>query len=855
MKIVDGIPVWGDHDEATVAQIKRCAADPEAAGAALLADGHKGYSMPIGGVVAYRDAVSPSGVGYDISCLAAGTRISTGVGYTLPIEHVRAADPVTCWDGERVRHVVPNLGAVARGVREALHIRLANRRTLIATRDHQILSSTGWRQAGSLIPGDLVACSPFVGLPFQHVSGELSLELEPAHQEQLAQRGLYPLRLDSPLFPTLVRLLGYVSGDGHMAKNGKYLAVYTVSEVDAVDLVNDFGRLGYQALVYRRDRHPNRRPEICVRVNAKALHALFAALGSPVGKKAWPAEPLPWLLELPHWLQAQFLSAFCSAEMMTPRVLGQRIPNLQLKQSGEDQHAIDFVARLCASLGFESSIALSGVARAERQDYVLQLLGGETETLRFLAEVGFCYAHEKRLAGAVVASIIWQRGVVTQQRLAARDTARALYAAGERPRDIKAKIATDFGVSPSFVSHALFSERGQPRRLPGTVLEPLTSGEICWVPVAEVADYGEVLVYDVVTDDPAHAFFAEGVVVHNCGVKGTLTDIKADTIRRDIGRIMDEVARTVVFGIGRTSGENVDHELFDDPTWREIREVGKLKQLAREQLGTVGSGNHYVNILEDEQGRVWVTAHFGSRGLGHRTASGFLNLAAGRAFDDRAPGEHMDQPATVLHMGTDLGQSYWQAMQLAGRYAYAGRDFVVQQVLDILGAKAVDEVHNHHNFAFREIHNGETLYVVRKGATPAFPGQRGVVGGSMGDITVIVEGVDTEEARAALRSTVHGAGRLMSRTQAAGKKKWVREGGRKVLKTVKEGQISRQMMMERVRAAGVELRGAGTDESPQVYRPLRDVLEAHRGSIKVVHTLKPLGVAMAGAEEFDPYKD
>lgn len=340
-----------------------------------------------------------------------------------------------------------------------------------------------------------------------------------------------------------------------------------------------------------------------------------------------------------------------------------------------------------------------------------------------------------------------------------------------------------------------------------------------------------------------------------CGVKGTLTNLRADEIRRDMKRIMDEVARTVVFGIGRTSGENVDHELFDDPTWREIREVGKLKQLAREQLGTVGSGNHFVDILEDEQGRVWVTAHFGSRGLGHRTASGFLNLAAGRAFDAKAPGESMDQPATVLSMRTDLGQSYWQAMELAGRYAYAGRDFVVGQVLTILGAHAVDEVHNHHNFAWRERIGDEELIVVRKGATPAFPGQRGVVGGSMGDITVIVEGVETEEARAALRSTIHGAGRLMSRTQAAGKRKWVREGGRKLLKTVKEGQISRAMMLERVRAAGVELRGAGTDESPHVYRPLREVLAAHANAIKVVHTLRPMGVAMAGEDVYDEYKD
>jgi tRNA-splicing ligase RtcB (3'-phosphate/5'-hydroxy nucleic acid ligase) len=260
-------------------------------------------------------------------------------------------------------------------------------------------------------------------------------------------------------------------------------------------------------------------------------------------------------------------------------------------------------------------------------------------------------------------------------------------------------------------------------------------------------------------------------------------------------------------------------------------------------------------VFEDEQGRVWVGVHFGSRGLGHRTASGFLNLAAGRSFDDRAPGEHMDQPATVIALSTDLGQSYWRAMELAGRYAYAGRDFVVSQVLEILGARATDEVHNHHNFAWRESHNGEEVIVVRKGATPAWPGQRGIIGGSMGDISVIVEGVDSAEAQAALRSTIHGAGRVMSRTQAAGKRRWVKQGGRRVQEIVRPGLISREMMQESLRREGVELRGGGTDESPHVYRRLPEVLEAHQSTIRVLHTFRPLGVVMAGEEAFDPYKD
>lgn len=341
----------------------------------------------------------------------------------------------------------------------------------------------------------------------------------------------------------------------------------------------------------------------------------------------------------------------------------------------------------------------------------------------------------------------------------------------------------------------------------------------------------------------------------SCGLKGVKTDIKANAIRRRIAPIMDQVARTVVFGIGRTSGAATDHPLFDDPTWREVRPLRALRQLAQEQLGTVGSGNHFVDIFADEEGWVWVGVHFGSRGFGHRTASGFLNLAAGRAFDAAAPGEHMDAPATVLSLNSALGQDYWRAMTLAGHYAYAGRDFVANQVLKILGAKAVDEVHNHHNFAWREVHQGQEVIVVRKGATPAWPGQRGMIGGSMGDISVIVEGIDTPEAAVALRSTIHGAGRIMSRTQAAGKRRWVRHGQSRVQETIRPGAVSREMMLDWLKREAVELRGAGTDESPHVYRRLPEVLREHEGTLRILHTLRPLGVAMAGDNEFDPYKD
>lgn len=339
-----------------------------------------------------------------------------------------------------------------------------------------------------------------------------------------------------------------------------------------------------------------------------------------------------------------------------------------------------------------------------------------------------------------------------------------------------------------------------------------------------------------------------------CGNKAVRTPLHVEDIKPKLAGVMDEIARKISFGMGRVNNEKVDHELFDDPDWEVYKSVGKqehdkLKALARDQLGTVGSGNHFVDLFEEVgTGLVWVANHFGSRGFGHKTASGFINLAAGREFLANAPGEKMDQAPVLLDLDSELGDMYYRAMKLAGRYAYAGRDYVMQQVLAMIGTEANLEVHNHHNYAWKETHNDREVVVVRKGATPSAPGQVGFIGGSMGDISVIVKGKDSIENRDAYYSTVHGAGRIMSRTQAAGRMNWK-------TRTRSGGQITMEQMMKAVQDFGVELRGAGTDESPFVYRKLQEVLDAHSETIEVLHVLKPIGVCMAGANEFDPYKD
>jgi tRNA-splicing ligase RtcB (3'-phosphate/5'-hydroxy nucleic acid ligase) len=325
-----------------------------------------------------------------------------------------------------------------------------------------------------------------------------------------------------------------------------------------------------------------------------------------------------------------------------------------------------------------------------------------------------------------------------------------------------------------------------------------------------------------------------------CGNKAVRLAMDGDELRKHIGPIMDDLVATISFGVGQKNNERVDSALFDYDEWK-LRGVAPLKELARSQLGTVGSGNHYVDLFTDEEDVVWIGVHFGSRGLGHKIATYFLKEAGAK--------DGMDVEPCILPLTSQLGQDYLLAMQLAGKYAMEGRNWVCDRVARLLGAPIVEEVHNHHNFAWQEEHEGETLWVVRKGATPAFPGQKGFIGGSMAEEAVIIEGVENENARYSLYSTVHGAGRVMGRVEAKGKI------NRKTGEVKRVGRVSQGMLDGWVERGGIELRGAGLDESPDCYKRLPTVLAACEDSIKILHHLTPVGVAMAGANEFDPYKD
>ena len=345
-----------------------------------------------------------------------------------------------------------------------------------------------------------------------------------------------------------------------------------------------------------------------------------------------------------------------------------------------------------------------------------------------------------------------------------------------------------------------------------------------------------------------------------CGNKAVRTDIKVNDIGSDLSKIMDEINRRISFGMGRSNNEKCDHEVLDRIDKLDIKtskhHKDRLTSKARKQLGTVGGGNHFVDLFKDKDDYLWIGVHFGSRGFGHNVTTGFISISQGGKFEDHAKDGGMFSKPILFDVDSEVGQDYIQCLEVAGEYAYAGRDWVVNKVIEILGNPEVTyEVHNHHNFAWKERHFGEDYWVVRKGCTPAFPGQKGFIGSNMFDTSVIVEGVENKEAESGLYSTVHGAGRVMSRRKALGKVKYKKINGKRRAQLVEKGVVDFENTKKKAKELGIELRGGGADESPECYKKLSHVL-AHQGdTIKVLFELFPIGVVMAGDEIFDPYKD
>ncbi|WP_437225565.1 RtcB family protein [Planctomicrobium sp. SH661] len=324
--------------------------------------------------------------------------------------------------------------------------------------------------------------------------------------------------------------------------------------------------------------------------------------------------------------------------------------------------------------------------------------------------------------------------------------------------------------------------------------------------------------------------YAVGVDIA-CRMKLSLLSVPPErlTDEANLPEFQKALEQGTMFGAGKAFKRRHNHPVMDQD-WSITRVTRENKDKAWSQLGTSGSGNHFVEfglltLHEPELGLspgtyVALLSHSGSRGTGFAVCSTYSNIAR-----KDLPKKYGDFGRLAwLDLETEAGQEYWNAMNLMGDYAAANHAVIHQNVIKLLGTEAIGGVENHHNFAWKEVHGGREVIVHRKGATPAGEGVLGVIPGSMATPAYVVRGKGNA---ASLNSASHGAGRIMSRTQANAKFRF----------NAVRGDLKKK---------GVTVLSAGSDEVPGVYKNIDDVMAAQQDLVEIVARFDPRIVKMCG---------
>ena len=317
-----------------------------------------------------------------------------------------------------------------------------------------------------------------------------------------------------------------------------------------------------------------------------------------------------------------------------------------------------------------------------------------------------------------------------------------------------------------------------------------------------------------------------------CRMCLSIFDLPPDDLKTKRDYFVNELQRATLFGSGGEFQKAHDHEVMEDDAFKSTPLLKSLQGRAWKQLGSSGSGNHFVEfgvvdipekdeILGVEKGSyLALLSHSGSRGLGATIANHYTKLAMQKCL---LPGDAKN--LAWLDLDDEAGMEYWVAMNLAGKYASACHEIIHDKIARTLKQRPLKRVENHHNFAWKEIINGEEVIVHRKGATPAGKNELGIIPGSMASAGYIVKGRGQVES---LHSASHGAGRIMSRSKAL-------------------SSVSHKMLNELLNEKGITLIGGGLDEAPFAYKNIDDVMRAQQDLVDIVGKFTPKIVRMDGS--------
>jgi tRNA-splicing ligase RtcB len=874
--------------------------------AVLMPDGHEGYGFPIGGVAAF-DAedgiISPGGIGYDINCLLPGSKVIDSLGYFRSIESFK--DKFTFFaesNGTVLMHGICSLKTGCE-VRNAIHFMhkdysgdVYHIRTLSGTvsltEDHPLITPGGKRLPSSIKEGDITLVYPFDGVSYSFFS---------ENEKELA---IY------------AKLIGFLTGDGTLTYCGKKLHTTFFGKKDDLKIIDkDVQFLGFNThLIERTRKHDIGGKKFTsttaeLHVYSKTFAEKLIELGAPVGNKTEVSFRVPkWIRQAPIWIKRLYLAAFFGAELSSPATsskTGFYSPciNMNKHQDLEEDCRL-FLLDLSDMLS-DFGISVSKLAFVEKKQGKIRLrleISSKEDVLELLySKIGFEYNQERMVKGLSAVLYIRMKRMYRENRQRIRERTIDYKNKGFSLKELQLKFSSKWA-NNRFIERAYYENA--PARAPLSIpsfKEFLSKQQEChFIFGALFSDVIEVKkesyegkVYDFTVKD-LHRFVANGMIVSNCGVRLITTNLSVDEVRPKIKELCEKLFINVPSGVGSEGRLRIDHNALDDVARNGIdwaiekgygrsedkestEELGcapnadpskvspKAKKRGKSQLGTLGAGNHFLEIQDTSQlfeesvaksfgleaGKAAVMIHCGSRGYGHQICSDYIEPLLAYARDAKL--DLPDKELVHAPIGHRLGQDYLSAMNCAVNFAFTNRHIIMHWVREtfdqVFGSSTSDDMHLiydvAHNIAKIEEHEHEgkrrKMVVHRKGATRAFPagrpelpskyrdvGQPVIIPGSMGTCSYVLVGKQ-KGLDVSWGTTCHGAGRTMSRGEA--------------IRTHDGAGLSKELLEQGIYVRATKPKVIA-EEAPDAYKNVDDVVAsvADAGISDIVAKMKPIGV-------------
>lgn len=928
-------------DSKTIEQVKNVAQLPGIVGKSIaMPDAHCGYGFPIGGVAAFdleKGIISPGGVGYDINCLSKNTRILSNLGYWKNIEQINKEaknEKLIILNKEKKSgensDILLNMNKHSDKI---IKVKTKAGLEIFATKDHPFYTEKDMVKIGDIQSGTKILSYPFEGVKYEQPKSNLlideskidNLPLSMTAKLQIKNRlkslNLLPLHTNNEKIPYLIRIMGFVFGDGYLGlKNTKQVSFYGSKE-DLEMVKKDLEILGFKSHLYSRCRnfkmktqykeYEFSRVENSIYSSSSSLAHLLFLLGVPSGNKAIQDYNIPsWLMEQPKWYKRLFLASLFGAELSSPRAMTGNPHNLNglvfSMNKKEPLHGVTFMNQISKLL---EEFEVKSILIKNRVDELngsistrirLFIYPDSRNLVNLFSRINYDYNTKKRkLANA---AILWlkEKQKIINMRNNTRSKAHAMVQSGFKKKEIIKELSNEY-INERFIERSIYfdTSSNEGARIAfcfmnfNEFVDRSCYGNdgFIWdtIESKEEIEYNDS-VYDFTINNVNHNFIANSLVVSNCGVRLLASNIDKETFLAKRKEILNQLFRDIPSGVGKESefsleNKELERVLNEGVKWAvengyatrddiqhiedngciEGADASKVSQRAkargRSQLGSLGSGNHFLEIQEidtiydgkiaklfgiNEKGQICIMIHSGSRGLGHQTASDYIMKMEKEYGFKNLP----DRELICAPIDSSLGKDYRGAMAAAANFAFVNRQLMTYQTRKVFQKffpkselnLVYDIAHNIAKFEEHEVEGKKmTLCVHRKGATRSFgPGRAEIpaiyrdvgcpifIPGSMGTYSYVLIGTKKAE-EISLASTAHGAGRVLSRSYA--------------IKNLKMEDVEKELALYGVMLKTGSKKGA-LEEAPEAYKDVNEVARVSHelGIGQLVARLRPMAV-------------